>query len=60
MPWMWGINGARGMLAVWICMWAGIHTSLNTARVLYALLLIPAWGLWQRGRSMGHASAAPA
>jgi hypothetical protein len=43
--WMWGVNGACGVmasiLAVMISMWAGIHTNLLIAAVLYALLALP-------------------
>jgi hypothetical protein len=44
--WMWGINGACGVLAsivaVAISMWLGIHTNLIFAATLYALLTFPA------------------
>jgi len=40
--WMWGVNGAAGVLAsiaaVGISMWAGIDTSLTIAAIFYALL----------------------
>ena len=53
MPWMWGVNGASSVLAavtaVWISMWSGIHASLFIATGLYAVLSIPAIGLWSRG-----------
>ncbi len=53
LPWMWGINGAAGVLAsvlaVAVSMWAGISTSLYLAAVAYALLTLPALGLWRRG-----------
>ncbi len=46
LPWMWGINGATGVLAsvfaVAISMWSGINTSLLVAIVCYALLAVPA------------------
>jgi hypothetical protein len=46
LPWMWGINGATGVLAsvlaVAISMWSGINTSLLIAMGCYALLVIPA------------------
>jgi hypothetical protein len=52
MPWMWGINGA-GVLAtvsaVGISMWSRISTGLLLAAAAYALLLIPAFGIWHRG-----------
>jgi SAM-dependent methyltransferase len=54
MPWMWGINGAFGVLssvtAVWISMWIGIDTSLAIAAGLYLALSLPATALWDRGR----------
>lgn len=52
-PWMWGVNGATGVLAsvsaVAISMWTGISTSLYLATGAYALLVIPAVALWYRG-----------
>jgi hypothetical protein len=46
LPWMWGINGATGVLAsvfaVFISMWSSINTSLLVAIACYALLIIPA------------------
>ena len=46
LPWMWGMNGATGVLAsvfaVAISMWSGINTSLLVAIASYALLAIPA------------------
>ena len=46
LPWMWGVNGATGVLAsaaaVAISMWAGINTSLLVAIFCYALLALPA------------------
>lgn len=49
--WMWGINGACGVLAsivaVAISMWLGIHTNLFVAAALYALLTFPAQMLAQ-------------
>jgi len=48
-PWMWGINGACGVLAsilaVAMSMWAGIHVNLAVAALLYLLLTVPANGL---------------
>lgn len=45
-PWMWGVNGACGVLAsvtaVAISMGAGIHASLYSAVAAYALLALPA------------------
>jgi len=53
-PWMWGINGAFGVLstvsAVWISMWVGIDVSLAIAAGLYLALAVPASALWARGR----------
>lgn len=50
MPWMWGINGACGVLAsviaVAISMWAGIHTNFYVALIIYGLISIPATILW--------------
>ena len=46
LPWMWGVNGATGVLAsvfaVAISMWGSIDTSLLIAVVCYALLAVPA------------------
>ena len=46
LPWMWGMNGAAGVLAsvcaVAISMWSGINTSLLVAIACYALLALPA------------------
>ena len=46
LPWMWGMNGATGVLAsvsaVAISMWSGINTSLLVAIACYALLAVPA------------------
>ena len=46
LPWMWGVNGATGVLAsvfaVAISMWSGINTSLLIAVLCYAVLSIPA------------------
>ncbi len=46
LPWMWGVNGATGVLAsvlaVAISMWSGINTSLLVAIACYALLIVPA------------------
>jgi hypothetical protein len=43
--WMWGINGACGVLAsiaaVGISMWIAIDANLVVAGVLYAMLVIP-------------------
>ena len=44
-PWMWGVNGACGVMAsiiaVMISMWIGIHANLLIAAVLYAALALP-------------------
>jgi hypothetical protein len=66
MPWMWGVNGACGVLAsvlaVAISMWAGIEASLYVAMACYALLPLPARLLAavrspQRERHMTHSLA---
>jgi hypothetical protein len=53
-PWMWGVNGACGVLAavaaVGISMWSGIDTSLHVATAAYLLLAVPSIHLWRRGR----------
>jgi SAM-dependent methyltransferase len=53
MPWMWGVNGACGVLAsvaaVWCSMWIGIEFSLYVAAALYAALFVPGWVLWKLG-----------
>ena len=52
LPWMWGVNGATGVLAsvfaVAVSMWSGIETSLMIAIVCYALLALPAGVLRSR------------
>jgi hypothetical protein len=52
--WMWGINGAFGVLAsvvaVFLSMWVGIHANLVVALVVYGLVAWPAWRLWRLGR----------
>lgn len=52
-PWMWGVNGASGVLAsviaMAISMWAGIHMSLYVAAVLYLSLMMVARALWKLG-----------
>jgi hypothetical protein len=51
--WVWGINGACGVLAsalaVALSIFIGIHASLYLAAALYAALLVPALLLWRRG-----------
>jgi len=43
--WMWGVNGACGVLAsivaVMVSIWSGIHTNLLIAAASYALLALP-------------------
>jgi hypothetical protein len=50
--WMWGINGAAGVLAsigaVGISMWLGVHVNLLTAAALYLMLTVPARVLARR------------
>ncbi|MBN1609630.1 MAG: class I SAM-dependent methyltransferase [Polyangiaceae bacterium] len=45
--WMWGINGATGVLAsviaVAVSMWSGIRTNFFVALAAYALVALPAW-----------------
>jgi hypothetical protein len=52
-PWMWGVNGAAGVLAsviaVAVSMWAGIHVSLLLSAALYAGLVFHAPALWRLG-----------
>jgi SAM-dependent methyltransferase len=52
-PWMWGVNGACGVLAavaaVGISIWSGIDTSLRIASAAYLLLALPSIHLWRRG-----------
>ena len=52
-PWMWGVNGAAGVLAsvsaIWLSLWSGISTSLYVASGAYALLVVPAVLLGRRG-----------
>lgn len=54
MPWMWGVNGAAGVLAsvsaVAVSMWLGIHANLLLALGCYALLMLPMLALWRKGR----------
>jgi hypothetical protein len=51
MPWFWGINGAGGVLAASVAvltsMAFSIDTSLQVGGVCYALLIVPAAGLWR-------------
>ena len=52
-PWMWGVNGAAGVLAsvtsVAVSMWLGISASLYLAAFVYASLALPMFGLWRGG-----------
>ncbi|MCH2173913.1 hypothetical protein MK489_24295 [Myxococcota bacterium] len=52
-PWMWGVNGACGVLAtvsaVAISMWGGIDVALLVAALFYGALTIPSAVLWRRG-----------
>jgi len=54
--WMWGVNGAAGVLAsivaVAISMWLGIHVNLAAAALLYMLLPLPAHMLERK--AFGH------
>ena len=54
LPWMWGVNGACGVLsavaAAGISMWASIRTNFQLAMILYASLSIWALVLWVKGR----------
>jgi hypothetical protein len=51
--WMWGVNGASGVLAsvaaVAVSMWAGIDVGLFLAAVLYVALIASARTLWTIG-----------
>ena len=52
--WMWGVNGACGVLssivAVGISMWLGINTNFVIAALLYTLLAFPAAALARKAR----------
>jgi len=52
-PWLWGVNGAAGVLAsvsaVGLSMWAGISVSLYLAAATYALLAVAVAGLQRAG-----------
>jgi hypothetical protein len=52
--WMWGVNGACGVLAsivaVAISMWLGIDTNFLIAGTLYVLLVLPAFALARKAR----------
>lgn len=54
-PWMWGVNGACGVvgavLAVGVSIWAGIDRNLFLAAGLYAALAVVAPELRRRGRA---------
>jgi len=74
MPWMWGVNGACGVLgavlAVGISMWAGITASLLAATALYASIALyavvlvalrpRAAALVEEGSAMSGPEASPA
>lgn len=53
--WMWGVNGAVGVLAsiaaVAVSMWMGIHTNFVIAGLLYMLLVVPARMLARRAEA---------
>jgi hypothetical protein len=53
--WMWGVNGACGVMAstiaVAVSMWIGIDANLRLAAALYAALAVPFWML--RSRAFG-------
>ena len=63
LPWMWGINGAAGVLAsvlaVAVSMWMGISTSLYVAAAAYALLALPGLQLWRRAAARNSEGLAP-
>jgi len=52
-PWMWGVNGACGVLAAItataVSLWYGIHANLMLAAAAYALVAAPAAALWRKG-----------
>jgi len=54
-PWMWGVNGACGVLAsvtaIAISMWGSIDINILIAAALYMLLSIPAGALWRAGEA---------
>ena len=56
-PWMWGVNGACGVLAsvlaVVVSMSFGIHANLLVAGVLYALVAVTGYGLQRAGGRAG-------
>jgi hypothetical protein len=60
-PWMWGVNGACGVLgsivAVGISIWVGIQANLVGAACLYALLALPL-AVLQRAQTSARAAAA--
>jgi spermidine synthase len=62
-PWMWGINGACGVLgsivAVGISMWAGIRINLMVAAALYGSLLL-SLGVLQAAQVGRRAATTPA
>ncbi|MEX1311067.1 MAG: hypothetical protein AB1Z65_11650 [Candidatus Sulfomarinibacteraceae bacterium] len=56
-PWLWGINGAAGVLAgvsaVAVSMWWGISAALLLAATAYALLYLPLWAIFKTGALRG-------
>jgi SAM-dependent methyltransferase len=60
-PWMWGVNGACGVLAsiiaVAVSMWAGIHTNFGVAALCYLALVVVAGPLATRASTAGATRA---
>lgn len=56
LPWMWGVNGAAGVLAgvlaVVVSMWLGIRANLLLAVGGYFILVLPMLYLWNKGRGL--------
>jgi len=56
--WMWGINGACGVMAsivaVMVSMWLGIEINLLIAAGLYLLLAVPMRALYSGGSTLGQ------
>ena len=61
--WMWGVNGACGVmasvLAVMLSMWVSIDAALMLAAALYLLLLVPLRTLWSVPAGESAPSASP-
>jgi hypothetical protein len=59
--WMWGVNGACGVMAstmaVAVSMWVGIDANLRLAAALYAALAVPCWMLRSRASAATADSA---